>query len=91
MLPGKASLLDSRKATTWAGGEGERAIAYPAIKVPFDQHVVTDGKYLTSNDGVVSNQAALALLTSLRSENFSKEIAESIQLNRLEASPTGLT
>ncbi len=83
-LLGEAGILDGKKATTWAGGEKDLAKSYPKINVQYDQNVVIGKKVITSNGGPVSYQAAFALLTKLSSEEFSKEISESIQFNRLD-------
>lgn len=83
-LLGEAGVLDGKKATTWAGGEQDLARSYPAIEVQYDQNVVTDENVITSNGGPVSYQAAFELLAKLSSEEFSQEISESIQFNRLE-------
>ena len=82
-LLGEAGILDGKKATTWAGGEGGLAKSYPKINVQYDQNVVIGNKVITSNGGPISYQAAFALLTKLSSEKFSKEISESIQFDRL--------
>ena len=82
-LLGEAGLLDNKKATTWAGGESGLAKAYPKIDVQQNSNVVIDDKVITSNGGPVSYQASFALLAKLSSEKFSREIAESIQFNRL--------
>ncbi|WP_051221779.1 DJ-1/PfpI family protein [Neptunomonas japonica] len=84
LILAEAGVLDGKKATTWAGGEKDFASAYPKVKVQFDQNVVIDDGVLTSNGGPVSYQAAFSLLEKLSSENFSKEISELIQFNRLE-------
>ncbi len=84
MLLGKAGVLDNKKATTWAGGEGDLEKAFPKIDVQYDQNVVVDGKVITSNGGPVSYQAAFELLTLLSSEKYSQEVSELIQFNRLE-------
>ena len=83
-LLGEAGVLDGKKATTWAGGEQELAKSYPKIEVQYDQNVVTDDKVITSNGGPVSYQAAFELLARLSSEEFSNEISELIQFDRLE-------
>lgn len=84
-LLGEAGVLDGKKATTWAGGEQELAKSYPKIEVQYDQNVVTDDKVITSNGGPVSYQAAFELLARLSSEEFSNEISELIQFDRLES------
>lgn len=83
-LLGEAGVLDGKNATTWAGGEKSLLKAYPKIKVQSDQNIVIDSKVITSNGGPVSYQAAFALLAKLSSEKFSKEIADTIQFNRLK-------
>lgn len=83
-LLANAGLLDGKRATTWAGGEGSLAKAYPAIKVQYDKNVVVDKGVIASNGGPVSYQAAFELLTRLSSEKYADEIAESIQFNRLK-------
>jgi len=82
-LLGEAGVLDGKKATTWAGGEGGLLKSYPEIKVQFNKNVVVDNRVITSNGGPVSYQAAFELLTKLSSKKFSEEISESIQFNRL--------
>ncbi|MBQ0720293.1 MAG: DJ-1/PfpI family protein [Gammaproteobacteria bacterium] len=84
-LLAEAGLLDGKRATTWAGGEGSLVKAYPAIKVQYDKNVVVDEGVITSNGGPVSYQAAFELLTRLSSEKYAAEIAESIQFNRLKS------
>ena len=83
-LLGEAGVLDGKKATTWAGGEKGLAKSYPKIKVQYDENVVIDSNVITSNGGPVSYQAAFSLLEKLSSQDFSKEISESIQFDRLE-------
>ena len=84
-LLGEAGVLDGKNATTWAGGEKGLLKAYPKIKVQSDQNVVIDDKVITSNGGPVSYQAAFTLLAKLSSEQFSREISEAIQFNRLKS------
>lgn len=84
MILAEAGVLDGKNATTWAGGEEDFADDYPKVKVQFDKNFVIDDGVLTSNGGPVSYQAAFALLEQLSSDEFSKEIAELIQFNRLE-------
>ncbi len=84
-LLGEAGVLDGKKATTWAGGEGGLRKAYPKIKVQFNTNVVIDKKVITSNGGPVSYEAAFLLLEKLSSSKFAKEISELIQFNRLES------
>ncbi|WP_250655812.1 DJ-1/PfpI family protein [Alkalimarinus coralli] len=84
-LLAEAGLLDGLKATTWAGGEEELKDDYPAVNVQFDQNVVVDKNVITSNGSVVSYQAALILLEKLSSKQFSQEISEAIQWQRLES------
>lgn len=84
-LLGQAGVLDGKKATTWAGGEKGLARAFPKAQVVFDQNVVVDQGLITSNGGPVSYQAAFTLLAKLSSEDFSNEISEAIQFNRLRS------
>jgi len=84
-LLGQAGVLDGKQATTWAGGEKGLASAFPKAKVVFDQNVVVDQGLITSNGGPVSYQAAFTLLAKLSSEDFSNEISEAIQFNRLRS------
>ena len=84
LLLAEAGVLDGKKATTWAGGEGELLKLYPKVDVQFNQNVVVDGNVITSNGGPVSYQAAFELLARLSSEGFAKEIRESLQFNRLD-------
>jgi len=82
-LLGKAGVLDDKRATTWAGGEKGLARAYPKINVQYNTNVVIDDGVITSNGGPISYQAAFALLAKLSSKQFSDEISELIQFNRL--------
>jgi len=84
-LLGQAGVLDGKRATTWAGGEKGLARAFPKAQVVFDQNVVVDQGLITSNGGPVSYQAAFTLLAKLSSEDFSNEISEAIQFNRLRS------
>jgi transcriptional regulator GlxA family with amidase domain len=84
-LLAEAGLLNGVKATTWAGGEKDLKSDYPAVDVQFDQNVVIDKNIITSNGSVVSYQAALTLLEKLSSKDFSKEISEAIQWQRLQS------
>ena len=84
LLLGEAGVLDGKKATTWAGGEKGLAKSYPKVDVQFDQNVVVDGNVITSNGGPVSYQAAFELLARLSSEDFAKEIRQTIQFDRLK-------
>ena len=84
MLLAEAGILDGKRATTWAGGEKKFARAYPKVKVQYDRNVVIDEGVITSNGGPVSYQSAFALLSKLSSQDFSNEISEKIQFNRLK-------
>jgi len=84
-LLGQAGVLNGKRATTWAGGEKGLARAFPKAQVVFDQNVVVDQGLITSNGGPVSYQAAFTLLAKLSSEDFSNEISEAIQFNRLRS------
>ncbi len=86
MLLAEAGILDGKRATTWAGGEKALAKAYPQVKVQYDRNVVVDEGVITSNGGPVSYQSAFVLLAQLSSEDFSQQIAEKIQFNRLQRS-----
>ncbi len=79
-----AGLLDDVRATTWAGGEADLKKSYPRVDVQFDQNVVVDGNIITSNGGAVSYQAALTLLAELSSPEQAHEIAELLQIPRLQ-------
>jgi len=83
-LLGEAGVLNGKKATTWAGGEGDLLKSYPNIDVQFNQNVVTDQNVITSNGGPISYQAAFALLARLSSVKFAAEISQSIQFDRLK-------
>jgi len=83
-LLAEAGVLNGKKATTWAGGEGGLQKAYPEVKVQFDKNVVIDKAVITSNGGPVSYEAAFILLAKLSSPEFASEISELIQFNRLE-------
>lgn len=82
-LLAEARLLDGRKATTWAGGEDAFASKYPDVDVQYDVNYVIDGPFLTSNGGIVSYEAALALLAQLSSERKAQSVARKLQLDRL--------
>lgn len=84
-LLGEAGVLNGKKATTWAGGEGDLLKNYPEIDVQFDQNVVIDKNVITSNGGPISYQAAFALLARLSSEKFAAEISQLIQFDRLKS------
>lgn len=84
LILAEAGVLDGKKATTWAGGEKDFAEAYPKVAVQFNKNVVIDDGVVTSNGGPVSYQAAFELLAKLSSNDFSQEISELIQFNRLE-------
>jgi len=83
-LLAEAGILNGKKATTWAGGEGGLQKAYPKVKVQFDKNVVIDKTVITSNGGPVSYEAAFMLLAKLSSPEFADEISKLIQFNRLE-------
>jgi len=86
-LLAEAGLLNGKQATTWAGGEKDLKKDYPAVNVQFDQNVVVDGKYITSNGSIVSYQAALVLLENMTSKNKADEVAEVLQYARLATTP----
>ncbi len=83
-LLAEADILNGKKATTWAGGEGGLQKAYPEVKVQFDKNVVIDKAVITSNGGPVSYEAAFTLLAKLSPPEFASEISELIQSNRLK-------
>ena len=82
-LLGQAGLLDGKKATTWAGGEGDLEKAFPKIKVQWNKNVVVDGNIITSNGSLVSYEAALILLSKMSSSGKAKEVAEALQYTRI--------
>ncbi len=82
-LLGKAGLLDGKKATTWAGGEGDLEKAFPEIQVQWNENVVVDGNIITSNGSLVSYEAALLLLSKMSSSGKAKEVAEALQYTRI--------
>ena len=82
-LLAESGVLDGKRATTWFGGEADLQSAYPAIQVQTDARMVMDEHVLTSNGGVVSYPAAIALLTEMVGEEKATEVAESLQMNRL--------
>ena len=82
-LLAEAGLLDGKRATTWAGGEGDLAKAYPAVNVQYDVNYVIDSNIITSNGSVVSYQAALALLAEIAGESRAKEVEETLQMGRV--------
>ncbi|MCG7496406.1 DJ-1/PfpI family protein [Vibrio sp. Of7-15] len=86
-LLAEAGLLDGKKATTWAGGEGDFQKDYPAVKVLTDQNLVVDDKFVTSNGSLVSYQAALKLLNLMSSESKAQEVANALQYSRFSHQP----
>ncbi len=84
LILAEAGVLDGKQATTWAGGEKNLATTYPKVKVQYDRNVVVDAGVVTSNGGPVSYQSAFILLAKLSSQDFSNEISELIQFNRLK-------
>ncbi|MFZ5616704.1 MAG: DJ-1/PfpI family protein [Pseudomonadota bacterium] len=78
-----AGLLNGRNATTWAGGEAAFQRDYPAVRVQVDRNVVVDGRFITSNGGVVSYEAALTLLAAMTSPATAAEIAQDLQAPRM--------
>ncbi|GAA3576214.1 MULTISPECIES: DJ-1/PfpI family protein [Marinobacter] len=79
----EAGVLDGRKATTWAGGEGDLEDDYPAVDVQYDTNYVIDGNVITSNGSVVSYEAALALLAQMSSEGRADEVRAALQMQRV--------
>ncbi|OUR86621.1 transcriptional regulator [Gammaproteobacteria bacterium 42_54_T18] len=82
-LLGKAGLLGGKKATTWAGGEGDLEKAFPEIKVQWNKNVVVDGNIITSNGSLVSYEAAFVLLSKMSSSGKANEVAEALQYTRI--------
>lgn len=82
-LLAKSGILDGKKATTWFGGEKELKDSFPSVKVQFDKNYVVDNKVITSNGGLVSYQAALALLSEIASPSKADEVAEALQYQRI--------
>ncbi|MRI34903.1 DJ-1/PfpI family protein [Endozoicomonas sp. OPT23] len=82
-LLAEAGLLNGRKATTWAGGEGGLQKEYPDVDVQIDQNYVIDGNIITSNGSVVSYQAALALLEKMSSPRKADEVRDALQMSRV--------
>lgn len=83
LLLAEAGLLAGKRATTWAGGEGEFAKAYPDVLVQENQNYVIDGNVITSNGSVVSYQSALVLLEQITSKKRAAEVGEALQINRV--------
>jgi transcriptional regulator GlxA family with amidase domain len=83
----KAGVLDGKKATTWAGGEGDLKKDYPKVDVQFDTNVVVDKGVITSNGSLVSYQAALILLAKLASPEKAQEVADALQYSRFSQQP----
>lgn len=79
----EAGVLDGKKATTWAGGEGDLEDDYPAVDVQYDTNYVIDGHVITSNGSVVSYEAALALLAQMSSESRADEVRAALQMQRV--------
>lgn len=83
----EAGLLDGRRATTWRGGEAAFLRKYPGVRVISNTNYVVDGRVLTSNGGVVSYQAALALLSRIAGPGFAAEISTQMQFPQLTGAP----
>jgi len=83
----EAGLLDGRRATTWAGGEAAFQHDYPRVQVQRDQNYVIDGRFLTSNGGLVSYQGALALLSRIAGPEMAAEVASDLQAQRMTGTP----
>lgn len=83
-LLGEAGALNGKRATTWAGGESALQSSYPDARILEDETVVVDQNIVTSNGGPVSYLAAFELLERLSSEDFARDVKETIQFNRLE-------
>ncbi len=86
LLLAQSGLLDGREATTWAGGEADMQASYPDVKVQFDQNVVIDGKFITSNGGPVAYEGAFELLARMSSSENAQEISDYIQFSRVKPS-----
>jgi len=79
----EAGILNSKKATTWAGGESQLKSDYPQVDVQFDTNYVIDGNVITSNGSVVSYEAAFALLEKMASPRKAQEVRDALQVKRL--------
>jgi transcriptional regulator GlxA family with amidase domain len=70
----KSGILDNVESTTFPGDVDKYKAAYPHLTVHKDVYFVHDGKFITSQGGVRSFEAALYLIEVL----YGKEIAKSI-------------
>lgn len=72
---GKAGILEGRRATTWRGGEEDLRMRFPQVTVVPEENVVIDGNLITSRGGVVSYEAALALLELMSSSEHARAVS----------------
>lgn len=79
----EAGVLDGKRATTWAGGEAAFQRKYPDVIVQHDINVVIDDGVLTSNGGIVSYEAAIALLAKLTSDELAADVGNDLQFERI--------
>lgn len=80
---GEAGFLAGRKVTTYPGGEAVLKLRYPRASVQFGRRVVVDGNLVTSNGGLVSYEASLALLARMASPALAKKVASTIYYDRV--------
>jgi transcriptional regulator GlxA family with amidase domain len=83
-LLAEAGLLQGRRATTYPGGALVLKLKHPLTHVVFDEKVVVDGNLVTSNGGLVSYPAALALLARMTGPAAAREVGEQIYFDRLQ-------
>jgi len=82
-LLGRAGLLSGRRVTTYPGGEIMLQARYPSADVVSDERVVVDDDLVTSNGGLVSYEAALALLGRMAGAEVADAVAGDLYFDRL--------
>ena len=74
-------MLDGRVATTFPGDRDRFANQFPEIDVRYDQHVVIDGKFITSVGGALSYEPAFYLVEKLYGKENADLIAQGLVWN----------
>ncbi len=82
---GHAGFIDGKEVTTYVGGSELLQKKFPRAKVRDDKKypVVIDGKFISSNGGLVSYEASLRLLELLAGKGQAEKVAEALALGQL--------